>query len=130
MNAIDKIRILARIKTAVWVQQESRQKMMDGLGGVQISRIAPLRIRQRINPHVLGLHLHDLFKMRMLPVIIGGVLVDSAPGRVEKIHLGIERLPGHVLFRPSPRFAWRIDHSTLFQSRNFWPCPQAPFPAS
>src|ERR1700722_2210516 len=57
----------------------------------------PNRVSESIDSQILRLHLHDFFKMRMLPVAVGRILIDTAPLWVEQIELGSERFSRHTV---------------------------------
>ena len=96
MHAIDQIGILTGIERAVRRQQERLQITMNVERGLEICRILELLIRKRIDTQILGLHLHDLFEMRMLPIAVSRILIDAAPRRIDQIELRIQRLSRHL----------------------------------
>src|SRR5580704_9080306 len=57
----------------------------------------PNRVSECIDSQILRLHLHDFFKVRMLPVSVGRILIDTAPTRIEQIELGSERFSRHTV---------------------------------
>src|SRR3984957_7060307 len=57
----------------------------------------PNRVSESIDSQILRLHLHDFFKMRMLPVPVGRILIDTAPLWVEQTELGSERFSRHTV---------------------------------
>ena len=89
--------VLAGVKNS-FPAGEKRFDVSRNLGcRMQILRVAPLDVAQRINPQIFRLHLHDFFEMRCVPVAVGGILVHPAPGGIEQAELGVQSLPGHLL---------------------------------
>ncbi len=94
--AFDDVGVLAGVEGALWRGEKRFEEVANFLRGVQIFRILKLGVGQRVDAQIFGLHLHDFFEVRGVPVAVGGVLVDAAPGGIEQVQLLIERLASHV----------------------------------
>src|ERR1700720_4378369 len=97
MLAIDQICVLTRIKCTLRRGQKILEILSDPVCRLQIGIVMPNRVSESINSQILRLHLHDFFKVRMLPVSVGRILIDTAPTWIEQIELGSERFSRHTV---------------------------------
>src|SRR5208283_1996741 len=91
MLAVHQVRVLTGVERAAGTAQKGYQETVDVGGGFKIGRVAPLRVTQRVEAQIFGLHRHDLLEVRLVPIAAGGVLVGAAPNGVDEMKLGRER---------------------------------------
>ncbi len=94
LHALHQIRILAGIEPAIGRAQERIQIIRNRNNGLTITRVAELDIRPAVHPQIIGLHRHDFFKMRMLPIVVGRILIRAAKCRVDQLQRGIQICSG------------------------------------
>src|SRR5262249_14656974 len=81
----DEIRILTGVESAIRAGEKCAEICADRLRGLQVLRIVELRIALRVDAQILSLHGHDFLEVRVGPDAAGGILVDTAPDRVQKL---------------------------------------------
>ena len=94
VGIVVEIGVLADIERAIGARQKFREIAFDVAGGGKIFRILPQRIGLAVLPEILRLERHDFFEMRMGPGARFGILIYSAPYRIDQRNGGVERLPG------------------------------------
>src|SRR6516162_1615821 len=102
--------ILAGVECAVWRSEKFFEKIADPQSRREPSLVVPESISLCVNAQVVRLPLHDFLKMRMLPITVGRVLVNTTPSRIHKLELRGERFASHA-FRTlvsALRFAHRV----------------------
>src|SRR5689334_4214410 len=110
MFAADQVCILAGIKRTIRTDEEVAQITANFCRCLEVIRVLPKRISLGINAQIPGLELHDFFKVRMLPVAIGRVLINATPDRIDELTLRIEGLARH-------RFELALPRDRLFEAK-------------
>ncbi len=66
--ALNQVRILAGVERSLGAGKKRLQETLNILRGLQVRRIVPFLISQRVNTQVPGLHGHDLFEVGLIPI--------------------------------------------------------------
>ncbi len=93
--AFDDVGVLAGVEGAIGTGEECRKKLLDGLGGMKIFRVVPLRVGFGVDAKIFSLNGHDFFEVGLGPDAVGGILVEATPDRIEELKLRVESLARH-----------------------------------